>query len=266
MFFLLSKSLGILVDPGVLLTLAIVAASLARLARWRRLAVLFQGCALAIILAFGILPGGVWLALPLEERFPIEPPLPDKVAGVIALGGTERLSQTATWGQPTLSDPSPIAALVALGRRYPEAQLVFSGGARSPRNSALSEADIVRGFLAEMGLDNKRIVYEDTSRPTYENAVRSRDLIHPKPGDTWILVTQAISMPRAVGVFRKAGWSVIPYPAGYLSGSRSGEPSFDVLGGLRLAALALHEWAGLLAYRAMGYTDALFPDLANSPH
>ena len=118
---------------------------------------------------------------------------------------------------------------------------------------------MVRGFLAEIGVNGDRILYERQSRNTYENATRALELIQPKPGETWILVTQAISMPRAVGVFRKAGWDVIPYPAGYLTGGRSGGLSLDLLGGLRLASIAIHEWAGLLAYRVMGYTDALFP-------
>ena len=259
MFFLLSKSLGMLTDPAVLLALAIIGSALTALLRRRRLAALCQGLALVIVVALGILPGGLWLALPLEERFPIEPPLPDHVAGIVALGGTERLAQTAAWGQPTLSDPGPIAALIALGRHYPEAKLVFSGGSRSPRNEELSEAEVVRGFLAEIGVNGDRILYERQSRNTYENATRTLELIQPKPGETWILVTQAISMPRAVGVFRKAGWDVIPYPAGYLTGGRSGGLSLDLLGGLRLASIAIHEWAGLLAYRVMGYTDALFP-------
>jgi uncharacterized SAM-binding protein YcdF (DUF218 family) len=67
-------------------------------------------------------------------------------------------------------------------------------------------------------------------------------------------------MPRAVGVFRRAGWDVLPFPAGYLSsgdGRLSAIP--DLVGELQLASTALHEWGGLFAYRFMGYTDELFP-------
>jgi uncharacterized SAM-binding protein YcdF (DUF218 family) len=62
-----------------------------------------------------------------------------------------------------------------------------------------------------------------------------------------------------MGVFRTAGWNVVPYPAGYLTGRRGGLIGFDILGGFQLAYVALHEWAGLVAYRIMGYTDELFP-------
>jgi uncharacterized SAM-binding protein YcdF (DUF218 family) len=37
-------------------------------------------------------------------------------------------------------------------------------------------------------------------------------LAAPKPGERWLLVTSAYHMPRAVGLFRKVGFAVEPYP------------------------------------------------------
>ena len=226
--------------------------------RWRH-AVLLQSVAVAIILLFGVLPGGTWLALPLETRFQANPTLPAHVAGIIALGGTERVGTTATWGQPILSDPMPIVALVVLSHRYPDAKLMFSGGG-SHRHATLKEADVVRVYLTDMGFDANRIVYETQLRNTFQNGVFTYQLIRPKPNERWILVTQAISMPRAVAVFRHAGWDVIPFPAGYMTESKNPEfISLNILEGLHLAAVAIHEWVGLIAYRLMGYTDQIFP-------
>src|SRR4029077_5802696 len=137
-----------------------------------------------------------------------------------------------------------------LGRRYPDAKLVFSGGMH-PRNAASPpEAGIVDDFIRALNIDYSRIIYEARSQNTLENALFSRDLVQPGAGERWILITQAISMPRAVGVFRHAGWDVIPFSGGYLSngnGRFSAPP--DLLGGLRWASSALHEWGGLIAYR-----------------
>src|SRR5689334_15981390 len=108
MFFTLSGILGGIANPATLLAFFTLAAGVAALARRWRLAVLLQSISITIILLFGILPGANWLALPLESRFPANPILPSDVAGIIALGGTERLEQTATWGQPTVNDPAPI--------------------------------------------------------------------------------------------------------------------------------------------------------------
>ena len=123
-----------------------------------------------------------------------------------------------------------------------------------------TKSDVVRDFVNELGANAASILYDDRARNTHENATLTYELVHPKPGERWILICQAIGMPRAVGAFRRTGWDVIPFPAGYVSGSkRPVALSFDLLGGLSLAYFAAHEWGGLIAYRLMGYTDEVFP-------
>jgi uncharacterized SAM-binding protein YcdF (DUF218 family) len=260
MYVVVSKALGPLTDPGTLLVIVLLASAIAFLTRRRRWAASLQWGAVAIIVIFGVFPGGKWLALPLETRFPPNPPLPDRVAGIVALGGTERVAASVVWDQPMLGDPTPIAALVALGRRFPEAKLVFTGGSFTNLDPDVTESEVVQGFLTELGINGDRIIYERRSHNTHDNAVFTRDLVQPKAGDRWILVTQAIAMPRAVAVFRQAGWNVIPYPAGYFTdGAGDTYLSFDLQEGLRLSEIAIHEWIGLLVYRLLGYSDELFP-------
>jgi uncharacterized SAM-binding protein YcdF (DUF218 family) len=111
-----------------------------------------------------------------------------------------------------------------------------------------------------MGVNRARVVLESNSRNTFENAVMTRDLLKPKPGENWILITSAFHMPRAVGCFRKAGWTVIPYPVDYnLEGPRSVRWGFNFAGGLNSLSLGLHEWIGLITYRLWRRTDAMFP-------
>ena len=67
-------------------------------------------------------------------------------------------------------------------------------------------------------------------------------------------------MPRAVGVFRNIGWSVIPYPVDYRS--VEDEPLSDrlhVAGNLVRFGDAMKEWIGLVAYYALDRSDELFP-------
>jgi uncharacterized SAM-binding protein YcdF (DUF218 family) len=254
------RLLGDIVDPAPLLSIFVLAGLLATLIAYRRLALVLQGGAAAIIVLIGVLPGGSWLAWPLETRFPGNPPLPREIAGIIAIGGTERVSQSQIWSQPTLDDPTPIAALVVLGRKYPEAEMVFTGGGARPAGSPATEATVVRDFLGEFGVDAERIRYEDRSQNTRENAVFSRQLIRPRPGERWILVAQAVALPRAVAAFRGAGWDVVPFPAGYLTnGDRDLSLSLHLRSGLDLASVAVHEWGGLVAYRLLGYTEEIFP-------
>ena len=228
--------------------------------RWRRTALACQLSVLTIVLLFGLLPGGSWLAVPLEERFAANPALPDRVDGIIVLGGTERISLSAARRRPVFSDATPILEFLKLGERFPAAKMVFSGGAH-PRNApSPTEADIVHDFIRELGRDDAQVIYEARSQNTLENARLSRELVHPAAAERWILITQPISMPRAVGVFRQAGWNVIPFPAGYLTNPESrGTLSFNLFGQLRLASLALHEWGGLVVYWWTGYTSEFFP-------
>jgi uncharacterized SAM-binding protein YcdF (DUF218 family) len=264
MFFVLSKMLGPIVDPAIILTFLLVGGIIALSTKRQRLAIYFTSAALGIIVMFGVLPGATWLALPLEKRFQAYPDLPERVAGIIVLGGTERVNASSGWNQPLLSDPTPFAALIELSRRYPGAKLVFTGGSAS-RTGKFTEADIVRAYLAQLGIPSDRIIYEAKSRNTYENAVFSKRLLQPSPTDLWVLVTQAISVPRAVGTFQKSGWNVIPFPAGYLtSGPNPGIVSANISGGFELGSVAAHEWIGLIAYWLMGYSSEAFPG-ASSP-
>ncbi len=63
-----------------------------------------------------------------------------------------------------------------------------------------------------LGIAHDRITAEEQSRNTIENAVFSRLLAHPKPGERWLLVTSAFHMPRAIAAFRAAGFAVEAYP------------------------------------------------------
>lgn len=261
MFFAVSKTFEFFLAPVPLaIFLGVIGATLL-FARWKTL-----GRALSSVSAFALLlmafgPLGGLLAGPLEARFP---PPPDALAppdGVIVLGGTidERLS--AYRDRPTLADAAErLTAPIALKRKYPNARLVFAGGSAALRGSPYREADIVQHFWREVGLDQNDILYERHSRNTYENAAFARELLHPRPGERWLLVTSAMHMPRAVGAFREVGFDVIAYPVDYrTSGAAWLEFPASPSKGLGVVDFAAHEWVGLVVYWLAGKSDALFP-------
>ncbi|TLG78940.1 YdcF family protein [Methylocystis sp. B8] len=261
MFFTVSKIFELFLAPVHLFIFLAIVGAILLFTRWKTWGRAFSAVsALALLLmAFG--PLGGFLAAPLEARFPPPPdnmPPPD---GVIVLGGAidERLS--ADRGRPTLIDAAErLTAPIALKRKYPNARLIFTGGSAALLGSPYSEADAVQRFWRQVGLDQNDILYERRSRNTYENAIFTRDLLHPKPGERWLIVTSAMHMPRAVGVFRKAGFDVIAYPVDYRTSGDVGLefPRFPTKA-LGLVDFAAHEWAGLIAYRLAGKSDALFP-------
>ena len=117
-----------------------------------------------------------------------------------------------------------------------------------------------RAALVQAGIPADRVIYEAESRNTWENAVFSKEMVRPQPGERWVLVTSAMHMPRSVGIFRQVGWEVIPYPVDYRT-KHDATPWLRFEFGQNLVILddAVREWIGLTAYRLMGRTESLFP-------
>jgi uncharacterized SAM-binding protein YcdF (DUF218 family) len=87
----------------------------------------------------------------------------------------------------------------------------------------------------------------------------SKRLLHPQPGQTWLLITSAWHMPRAVGCFRRIGWNVTAYPVDHLAPNPDKWFAFEPELQLRNLALVTKEWVGLVSYYALGRTSAVFP-------
>jgi uncharacterized SAM-binding protein YcdF (DUF218 family) len=201
------------------------------------------------------------VARPLETRFPSIQQLPDEITGVILLGGAFEGNLTLEWNKPQLnSHADRLTAFIALARKYPNVQLVFSGGSPAFGSKRWSESTIAREFFKSVGLDPERIQFENRSRNTCENAIYTAELVKPLEQQTWVLVTSAMDMPRAVGAFRKFGFRVLPYPVDYtVSKNISFDFSPTVGGNLSSLDHAAHEWLGLMGYWLLGCTKTLFP-------
>jgi uncharacterized SAM-binding protein YcdF (DUF218 family) len=219
-----------------------------------------------VILAFltVFLPVQSWIAGPLEQRFPRLTELPTKVDGIIVLGGAADELVTASSGQATLNNAAErMTEAVAIARRYPTAKLVFSGGSslvnQNDLSLSLKEADVARQLFENLGIDKLRLEFESESRNTWENAVNTKALVQPQEGESWILITSAQHMPRSMGIFRKVGWDVIPYPTDYrvIPGKRQANLGFSEK--LQIIDGAEKEWLGLMSYYLLGRTSAVFP-------
>lgn len=264
MTFFISKLIGGLLAPGTLLLLALIGVWI-----WRRRAPLLAHLLLftstVFVAALSLLPLGHWLIWPLEARFPAPSALHlDHVDGIIVLGGGLNADEGFLTGQPALNDAGDrITRFVALARKYPDARLVWSGGSASVwGRSEFSESTYAETLFNELGVLPGRVTYERESRNTWENAVLSKQLVQPKPGEIWLLVTSAWHMPRAVGIFRKVGWPVVPYQVDYLGADPNGYAKFEAARELYTVTMAIKEWLGLVSYHLLDRTDDWLP----SPH
>jgi len=258
----LSKTLGYMMLPtnfliGIGLVGIILGAT--RLASFGRKLAIFSLVLLAIC---GFSPLGDLLLDPLESRFPPWDAARGAPDGIIVLGGSIEADISAAHGTAVVRGaPDRIIAGAALALRYPNARVIFSGGSPNLVSNDAREADYAGAIFESLGIAKSRLIMERRSRNTFENAEFSKALVAPKEGERWLLITSAYHMPRSVGLFRKAGFAVEPYPVDWRVGGRDDLFAFtnNAVEGLGRTDLAIREWLGLIAYRATGKIDDLLP-------
>jgi uncharacterized SAM-binding protein YcdF (DUF218 family) len=260
MFFVLSKLLGFFTIPSNLVVLIgigsffLLPTRFARAGRWLAFA------SLVILAILGFSPLGNALIIPLENRFPPWDASRGAPDGIIVLGGA--INGAGRGNAVMLNEGGERLTVVAkLARRYPNARIVFSGGSGALLNNGDAEAKFALYVLESLGVARGRIILEDHSRNTVENAVYSKAIIQPHPGERWLLVTSAYHMPRAIGVFRKAGFPVEPYPADWRTRGVEDalHPFAAISEGWQRTDTAVHEWLGLAVYWLTGRSSELFP-------
>ncbi|HEY0106976.1 MAG TPA: YdcF family protein [Rhizomicrobium sp.] len=241
-----------LLDPAAwvfyLMLASLIAGHYKRMAWHRGL----LGGATVLLFALLFLPIDQILARPLENTYP-RPPLPAHVDGIVVLDGSVNVRIFASrhvqgQNQSTLR----ILAGADLAKRYPGAKLVYSGENGGARQRAI-EHQAVETMFAAMGIAPGRTIFERTSRDTGENLANSLKIVRPRPGETWMLVTSAIHMPRAMAIARKLGWTMVPWPSDYISTASGGglHVAFPSEGLVEVDR-ALHEWIGIAVYRLTG--------------
>jgi uncharacterized SAM-binding protein YcdF (DUF218 family) len=264
MFFLLSKFIWFCLQPSSLIGIAalIGAILLARgnVIAGRRWVI---GAALALWIC-GLSPLSDLLIAPLEHRFP-RPDLAGantRIDGIIMLGGAEDARVNVARELMSLNDAGErVTEAVALARRFPQAKVVFTGGSDALLMTKPPEAQRALQLFMALGVDSSRVIIEDKSRNTHENAVFTRDLIKLKPGERWLLITSSWHMPRSIGTFRQAGLDVMPWPVDYrtAAGMAFFMPHNSLNQGLQRLDYIMKEYLGLVVYWLTGRSQGLFP-------
>lgn len=261
MGFYLGKLAFLVLRPSNLLLLLALAGLLGSLGRRRA----WAGTALALgiggMAAATLLPLGNWAIAPLEDRFPAPPGWPERVDGVVVLGGGVFAQVAVPRGRVAIGDQGErYLALLAFAGRYPQAKVVFTGGIGSAQGNLAPESRVIAMLLDDAGVPPGRVLLEGDSRTTAENARNVAALVRPRADERWYLVTSAAHMPRAMGAFRQVGWEPIPWPVDYRSpGPWDARPELLVATRLQELDDAFYEIGGLAYYRLLGWTNALFP-------
>ena len=262
MFFLLSKTIGNMVAPAnFLIGLGLLGAILL-LTRFATLGRRLMVTALVLLAICGFSPLANFVLYPLEQRFPKWDSSRGDPDGIIVLGGSLDADLSAAHGVTVISGAADrIVSAATLAHRYPNARLVYTGGSPNVLHNDAKEADYATALFQGLGIAKSRLTMERLSRNTRENAEFTKDIVKPKPGERWLLVTSAYHMPRSMGLFRKAGFPVEAYPVDWKVGTKEDLLKYYVNAnaGLGRIDLGAREWLGLIANRLTGKSDTLLP-------
>jgi len=118
--------------------------------------------------------------------------------------------------------------------------------------TATAESWVVRRFLTDLGVPPGKVIVEDKSRDTDENARFVEEICTQRGFRNPLLVTSAYHMKRSMLTFQRYGLSVVPMPAGFHSPDQHRFNLYLLLPtstALELTTAAFHEFLGIIYYR-----------------
>ena len=194
-----------------------------------------------------------WIGAPFHQLTRADVPPGRSVIVLLGSGSYRRLDWTGT--KLSVLDPIGLERTLEAARVYrlvePEF-IVSSGGVIDPDSGEDPAGETMRDALLKLGVPPDRIIVERQSANTGDEAQLVAAMLASMGVQHVILVTSAIHMRRAAGMFRAVGVEVIPAIArqpDYL------DPTFRLLPtetGLKTSALVVHELAGLTYYWLKG--------------
>jgi uncharacterized SAM-binding protein YcdF (DUF218 family) len=195
-----------------------------------------------------------WIAAPFHAL--TERDIPPGRTVVVLLGSGSYRRVDWSNGEVSVLDPIGTERTLEAARifRLAKAEYVISSGGVIDPESPESPAGVtMQSALIELGVPRDRIVVERDSTNTREEALNVAAMLPALGVNHVILVTSAIHMRRAVGMFRAAGVAVIPAVARQPDYAGFTEYFLPTQEGLRTTALVVHELAGLTFYRMRGW-------------
>jgi uncharacterized SAM-binding protein YcdF (DUF218 family) len=212
MFLFLSKLLPIFISPlGLAIILLVAALLLRRATRWARVCLL-ASLGILLIASNAWIPAMLtrfleWQYLPLES-YP-------KTEVIVVLGGSTSSAQYPRQIVEISGGGNRLLYAAHLYQQGVAPHLLLTGGTIDWMSENDPLAQDMAKILGMLGIPEEALWIESESRNTYENALFSQKVLAEKGIERIILVTSAMHMPRAVALFEKQGFDVIPAPADY---------------------------------------------------
>lgn len=190
-----------------------------------------------------------------EAKAKKEHQLKEKYEAAIVLGGMVRMDEANNLVAFEESSDRFLAILPLYFNKKIDKIIISGGSGRLLQDE--KEAEILKNYLLKIGVKEKDILIETSSKNTYENALQTAKLIKKNNlNGPFLLSTSAMHMYRSELCFKKQGIIFDTYPVDHIAIEREFNPNrlfvpkADILA--KWKAL-LHEWLGLISYKLNGY-------------
>lgn len=253
MFFILSKTLGYLSKPLVVIILIFLTSLLVRSKIWKRRLFI-------IALSSLLFCSNEFISNEIMRLWEL-PPTPfseirKKYEVGILLTGVIKLNYTPDDRVYFHRSSDRVTHTLQLYKLGHIKKILISGGSGTLLEHE-KEADRLSLVLQMMGVSKEDLIIENQSDNTYQSAVAVKNMI----GDTYapadcLLITSGYHMRRSRACFKKVGFDVDTFSVDFLSNKRAFTP--DVLIVPKIESLfnwqvLTKEWVGMIAYKIAGY-------------
>jgi uncharacterized SAM-binding protein YcdF (DUF218 family) len=173
---------------------------------------------------------------------------------VVVLGGGNTIirGRAARLDLPSEDTANRVLEGARIYRLMGNPWVIPSGGISSHRGGP-PEADAMRDLLLRLGVPPDRILLEDRSRDTHQEAVLIPPILAAHQIHQFVLVTSPIHMRRAMGAFRATGMHPVPAISTSLYGSDESWNMAPSGEGIQFGAAVMHEYVGWLYYWVRGW-------------
>ncbi|MCC6642434.1 MAG: YdcF family protein [Deltaproteobacteria bacterium] len=260
-FLALSSVLPVVLYPLSVVCACLVLAILAPLRAGSRRVLTAAALCLLLVASCGPIARDLGRSLEWQHPAPAEPPAAD---AIVLLGGFTLPIRPPRLRIELDQDANRLLGALALYRSGKAPLLYVAGGRLDLFETLGPEAPDIAALLRELGVPETAMLLETSSRNTYENAVEAKRILGSRGVRRILLVTSALHMPRAVGLFRHQGFDVVPYPTDFHVveiPEASGGSAWSVIdlvpraSSLAYTTRVLREWIGIAVYRFRGLMD-----------
>jgi uncharacterized SAM-binding protein YcdF (DUF218 family) len=253
MFFFLSKTLGIITNPLVIVGLVFVTAILVKKLKLKR-ALKIISLGLLIFFSNDFLSNEVmlwWEVAPV----PFNNVKKTYTYAVVLTGvtSTDQMPDDRVYFQ---HGADRVVHAVQLYKMRKIKKVIISGGSGRILTEGRREADDIFKAMELMGVPAEEMVIENASRNTYESAINIKAMMKENLEQEFLLVTSAFHMRRSVACFEKEGFTVMPFSTDFYSHPRYFTPDSLIIpqtGAIQNWHKLFKEWVGIAMYWLTGH-------------